>query len=87
MELEDSALPFLQGLVATTSAKVAFVDVDYALLVGGFPRKPVRLQHMTFGVHEVFVVHSSSQNVGGDGEGNPVLIWPCRPSVICAGSA
>jgi hypothetical protein len=43
MELEDSALPFLQGLVATTSAKVAFADVDYALLVGGFPRKPVRL--------------------------------------------
>lgn len=84
MELEDSALPFLQGLVATTSAKVAFADVDYALLVGGFPRKPVRSRH--YRIHVFYVVQSLLQNVGGEREENPVLTWPRRPSLVCAGS-
>lgn len=39
MELVDSAFPLLSGVVATTDPEVAFKDVDYAVLVGGFPRK------------------------------------------------
>jgi malate dehydrogenase len=40
MELEDCAFPLLQGIVATGDPKVAFKDVDIALLVGARPRGP-----------------------------------------------
>jgi len=39
MELEDGAYPLLQGIVATTDPEVGFKDVDYAVLVGSFPRR------------------------------------------------
>jgi malate dehydrogenase len=39
MELVDAAFPLLSGVVATTDPEVAFKDADYAILVGGFPRK------------------------------------------------
>jgi len=40
MELEDSAFPLLAGIVGTGDPKVAFKDVDYAMLVGARPRGP-----------------------------------------------
>ena len=40
MELEDCAYPLLQDIVMTEDVKVAFTDVDYALLVGARPRGP-----------------------------------------------
>jgi malate dehydrogenase len=39
MELVDCAYPLVKGIVATTDVNVAFKDVSYAVLVGGFPRK------------------------------------------------
>ena len=39
MELNDCAFPLLAGVVTSDDAKVAFKDVDYALLVGAMPRK------------------------------------------------
>jgi len=39
LELEDCAFPLLEGIVPTTDVKTAFSDVDYALLIGSFPRK------------------------------------------------
>lgn len=38
MELEDCAFPLLQDIVVTDDARVAFRDVDVALLVGSRPR-------------------------------------------------
>eukprot|EP01129_Flabellula_baltica_P010988 TRINITY_DN471_c0_g1_i1.p1 TRINITY_DN471_c0_g1~~TRINITY_DN471_c0_g1_i1.p1 ORF type:complete len:339 (-),score=112.37 TRINITY_DN471_c0_g1_i1:29-1045(-) len=38
MELNDCAYPLLEGIVATVDPEEAFVDVDYCLLVGAFPR-------------------------------------------------
>ncbi len=38
MELEDCAFPLLQGVVITDDPKVAFRDIEYALLVGARPR-------------------------------------------------
>ncbi|OQW91217.1 MAG: malate dehydrogenase [Thiotrichaceae bacterium IS1] len=38
MELEDCAFPLLHDLIITDDAKVAFTDIDYALLVGASPR-------------------------------------------------
>lgn len=40
MELEDCAFPLLAGIVQTDDPKIAFKDVDYALLVGARPRGP-----------------------------------------------
>lgn len=40
MELDDCAFPLLVGMIGTDDAKVAFKDVDYALLVGSRPRGP-----------------------------------------------
>lgn len=39
MELDDCAYPLVDDIVCTDKADVAFKDVDYAVLVGGFPRK------------------------------------------------
>ncbi len=40
MELDDCAFPLLQSMVGTADAKVAFKDVEVALLVGARPRGP-----------------------------------------------
>ncbi|MGL6295995.1 MAG: malate dehydrogenase, partial [Plesiomonas sp.] len=40
MELDDCAFPLLQGIVQSDDPKVAFKDVDIALLVGARPRGP-----------------------------------------------
>src|SRR3954449_5032500 len=40
MELDDCAFPLLQAMVAASDPKVAFKDVDVALLVGARPRGP-----------------------------------------------
>ena len=40
MELEDSALPLLAGMVGTDDPRVAFKDADIAMLVGARPRGP-----------------------------------------------
>ena len=40
MELQDCAFPLLADIIQTDDAKVAFKDIDYALLVGARPRGP-----------------------------------------------
>jgi malate dehydrogenase len=39
LELEDGAYPLIEEIVQTDDAAVAFKGADYAILVGGFPRK------------------------------------------------
>lgn len=39
MELDDCAFPLLKGVQATSSPEEGFKGVNWALLVGGFPRK------------------------------------------------
>ena len=39
MELIDAAFPLLAGIVTSVDAAEASKDVDYAIMVGGFPRK------------------------------------------------
>jgi malate/lactate dehydrogenase len=40
MELEDGAFDLLESVNPTLDPKEAFKDVDVAILVGSFPRKP-----------------------------------------------
>lgn len=39
MELIDCAFPLLKGIVTTSDPKVAFANIDVAILVGAFPRQ------------------------------------------------
>jgi len=39
LEITDCAFPLVRQVVATTSVEEAFKDIEYALLVGAFPRK------------------------------------------------
>lgn len=39
MEIEDTSLPLVRGVVPTDNEEVAFKDVDVALFVGAMPRK------------------------------------------------
>jgi len=39
MELDDCAYPLVEDIICTADANEAFKDADYAVLVGGFPRK------------------------------------------------
>ncbi len=39
MEIEDGAFPLVSGVLATADVKEAFMSVDYAILLGAFPRK------------------------------------------------
>jgi len=39
MEVEDCAFPLLKGIVATVDVQEAFTDLDYAFLIGAFPRR------------------------------------------------
>ena len=39
MELVDAAFPLLAGIVTSVDASEASKGVDYAIMVGGFPRK------------------------------------------------
>jgi len=39
MEIQDALYPLLAGIVATISAQEAFTGVNFAILLGGFPRK------------------------------------------------
>lgn len=38
MELVDGAYPLLRGVVSTTNMQEAFTNIDFAILLGGFPR-------------------------------------------------
>jgi len=38
MEIEDGVYPLVEAVIPTIDPAVAFKDVDYAILVGGFPR-------------------------------------------------
>jgi malate dehydrogenase len=40
MELDDSAQPLVQGIIATDDPNVAFKDANWVILVGGKPRGP-----------------------------------------------
>ncbi|KAL6651165.1 hypothetical protein ACP70R_010090 [Stipagrostis hirtigluma subsp. patula] len=40
MELIDAALPLLRGIVATTDEAEAFKGVNFAIMIGGWPRLP-----------------------------------------------
>lgn len=63
MELEDCASPLLDDLIVTDDAKVAFTDVDYALLVGASPRTAGMERNDLLRINaDIFVVQGKALN-------------------------
>jgi malate dehydrogenase len=63
MELDDCALPTLDGVIATDQADEAFDNTDYALLVGAKPRGPgMERSDLLKGNAEIFSVQGKSLN-------------------------
>ena len=63
MELDDCAFPLLAGMVATDDPKVAFKDVDAALLVGSRPRsKDMERRDLLTANGEIFKVQGRALN-------------------------
>lgn len=63
MELEDCAFPLLQGVVITDDPKVAFKDIDVALLVGARPRsKGMERKDLLSANAEIFTVQGRALN-------------------------
>jgi len=61
MELEDALYPLLKGVVATTDLKEAFMNVDVAVLVGGFPRlKDMQRRDLLAKNNPIFVGHGKA---------------------------
>jgi len=78
MELDDCALPTLDGVIATDQADEAFSDTDYALLVGAKPRGPgMERSDLLKGNAAIFSVQGKSLNDNANREvkvlvvGNP----------------
>ena len=93
MELEDCAFPLLAGLVPTDDPKVAFKDVDVALLVGAKPRsKGMERKDLLEGNAAVFKAQGNALNevakknvkvlvVGNPANTNAYIAMKSAPSI------
>lgn len=63
MELEDCAFGLLQDIIITDDPKIAFKDIDYALLVGARPRsKGMERKDLLSANAEIFTVQGRALN-------------------------
>ncbi|MCX8566547.1 MAG: malate dehydrogenase (NAD) [Glomeribacter sp. 1016415] len=63
MELEDCAFELLQDIIITDDPKIAFKDIDYALLVGARPRsKGMERKDLLSANAEIFTVQGRALN-------------------------
>src|SRR5260370_40479316 len=70
MELDDCGFPTLGGLMLSDDPNVAFKDVNYALLVGSFPRKQGMERKDLLGINgKIFVGQGQAvaKNAASDG--------------------
>jgi malate dehydrogenase len=86
MELEDSAQPLLHGIVATSEAKEAFKDANWAVLVGGRPRGPGMERKDVIGVNApIFVEQGKAINsVAASDVRVLVVANPCNSNALIA---
>jgi malate dehydrogenase len=88
MELEDCAFPLLTGVVATDQATQAFEGIEWAILVGGFPRKDgMTRADLIIANSKIFVPQGQALN---EGAGPNVRILtvanPCNTNCLIARS-
>jgi len=70
MELQDCAFPNLNSIKCTTDQTEAFTDIDIAVLVGAFPRKPgMERKDMLAKNAEIFQAQGKFARHGGEEDG------------------
>jgi len=75
MELQDCAFPLLSGIVATSVPEEAFAGIDYALLVGAFPRgKGMERKDLLSKNAEIFSLQGKALNNYAKGPGTRVVV-------------
>lgn len=86
MELEDSAQPLLHGIVATSDAKVAMKDVNWAVLVGGKPRGPgMERADVIASNGPIFVEQGRALNEGAASDIKVIVVAnPCNSNALVA---
>lgn len=63
LELEDCGFPLLEKVSIHEKAEEAFKDLDFAILLGGFPRKPGMERTDLFEMnHSIFELEGSALN-------------------------
>jgi malate dehydrogenase len=84
MELEDCAQPLLHGIVATSDAKVAMKDVNWAILVGGKPRGPgMERADVIASNGPIFVEQGQALNQGAASDVRIVVVAnPCNSNAL-----
>jgi malate dehydrogenase len=93
MELDDCAYPLLAGMVASDDAKVAFRDIDVALLVGAKPRGPgMERKDLLMENAKIFIEQGKALNtaakrdvrvlvVGNPANTNAYIAMKCAPDL------
>ena len=86
MELEDCAFPLLRNIVVTSNLKVAFNNVNWALLVGSAPRKAgIERKDLLEKNGEIFAVQGKAIN---ENAANDVRVFvvgnPCNTNCLIA---
>jgi malate dehydrogenase len=88
MELDDCAFPLLTKVVCTDDPRVAFGDVDWALLVGSKPRGPgMERADLLKDNGKIFIQQGSVlDEVAADGAKAVVVGNPCNTNAMIAAS-
>ena len=88
MELEDCAFPLLQDMILTDDAKVAFKDVNWALLVGSKPRGPgMERADLLKDNGKIFIAQGKAiDEVAADDARVAVVGNPCNTNCMIAAS-
>jgi len=93
LELQDCAHPTINSLTATCDQKTAFTDIDVAVLVGAFPRKPgMERKDMLEKNAEIFKAQGELLNtvakktvkvlvVGNPANTNALIASACAPTI------
>jgi NAD-dependent malate dehydrogenase len=93
LEVEDCAFPLVKGIVSTVDVKEAFTDLDYAFLVGSFPRRDgMERKELLEKNAAIFKAQGSALNefskktvkvlvVGNPANTNALIAMSCAPSL------
>src|SRR5882724_841481 len=86
MELDDCSFPTLQEIIVTDDANKAFKDVNWALLVGSFPRKQGMERKDLLGINgKIFVGQGKALAANAAGDVRIVVVGnPCNTNCLVA---
>lgn len=86
MELEDCAYPLLTSIVVTADPRIAFKDIDYALLVGAKPRGPgMERKDLLNDNGKIFIQQGQALNECAKSDAKVIVVGnPCNTNCLIA---